>query len=50
MKLKGAPSNHRIDPTLKEKVLSTIEEKYADFKPTFATEKLYENHAIVVSS
>jgi len=48
-KLKGKPSNHHIDLVTKEKVLAVIKETYADFKPTFATEKLAENHFIHIS-
>lgn len=47
--LKGKEGNHHIDPILREKALIVIEEKYADFKPTFATEKLEENHTITLS-
>ena len=48
-KLKGKQSNHHIDSLIKEKALSEIEKRYADFKPTFATEKLSENHDITIS-
>ncbi len=48
-KLKGKEGNHHIDPVVKEQALTTIKEKYLDFKPTFATEKLEENHAISIS-
>lgn len=47
--LKGKRGNHQITPSVKEKALSIIEEKYTDFKPTFATEKLEENHGIHIS-
>jgi len=48
-KLKGRHSNHRIDQKVKEKALAVIAEKYPDFRPTFAIEKLAENHAIQLS-
>ncbi len=48
-KLKGKQSNHHIDPLVKQKALAQIKEKYPDFKPTFATEKLAEKHDIVIS-
>lgn len=48
-KLKGKSGNHRIDETTKKQVLTFIEKNYADFKPTFATEKLEEQHAINIS-
>lgn len=47
--LKGKQSNHHIADTVKEKALQVLRENYSDFKPTFATEKLQENHAIVIS-
>lgn len=47
--LKGKPGNHRIAEDIKEKSLSLIKEKYSDFKPSFATEKLAENHGISIS-
>jgi transposase len=47
--LKGKLGNHHIEQAVKEKALKTIRETYADFKPTFATEKLDENHNIRIS-
>lgn len=47
--LKGKPSNARFPDEKKTKVIETIKEKYSDFKPTFATEKLGENHDIHIS-
>lgn len=47
--LKGKQSNHRYTEATKEVVIKTIEKKYSDFKPSFATEKLAENHAITIS-
>ena len=38
--LRGRPSNHRLDPTLRRKVLAAYRRRYADFGPTFASEKL----------
>lgn len=46
--LKGKQSNHQLTPGLKEQALEFVEEKYADFKPTFAAEKLSEIENIVV--
>lgn len=48
-KLKGKPGNHHIDLMVKKKALTAIKATYSDFKPTFATEKLKENHSIRVS-
>ena len=49
-KLRGKPSNHRIQSETKQKVLKLIKKQYSDFKPAFATEKLQENHDITISS
>ncbi len=48
-KLKGRRGNHHIDLSVKEKALQVIQKTYTDFKPSFATEKLEENHSIHVS-
>lgn len=47
--LKGEPSNHQLDNTLKEKALKLVKEKYSDFKPTFASEKLQEIDGVSVN-
>lgn len=47
--LKGKPGNHRIAEATKESALSLIKEKYTDFRPTLATEKLQEQHGISLS-
>lgn len=49
-KLKGVRSNHSYPEDEKEKVLKTIKEKYEDFKPGFATEKLQETQKIPMTS
>lgn len=43
---KGETSNHRIDPSLKQKALNHIRKEYKDFRPLFASEKLEEQHGI----
>jgi hypothetical protein len=40
--LRGQPSNHRLDPKLRQKVLRAYRQRFADFGPTFASEKLAE--------
>ncbi len=40
--LRGQPSNHRHDPKLKALALRLYRERFADFGPTFAAEKLAE--------
>lgn len=49
-KLKGKRSNHCISEDIRRKAIAHIKEKYADFKPAFAHEKLQEYHEITVSS
>jgi transposase len=46
---RGKSSNRRILKKIREKALSLYREKYNDFGPTFASEKLLEVHAIKVS-
>lgn len=48
-KLKGKPSNHQLNPTIKAEVLSLVKEKYADFHPTLASEKLQEYHQLCIN-
>lgn len=45
---RGAPGSRRIPDRIREEVLKIHKEKYPDFGPTFAVEKLYENHAFVI--
>jgi Helix-turn-helix domain len=40
------PSNNRLDSAKADQALSIIRERYADFGPTLACEKLYECHGI----
>jgi len=47
--LKEKRGNHHIKLSVKEKAIEIIKETYLDFKPTFATEKLEEKHAIHIS-
>jgi len=47
--LRGKPSNHHLPPEVKEKALQLVREHYADFKPTFASEKLEERHGISIN-
>jgi len=46
---KGKPSNHKTDETLVQKALSFYSEKYDDFGPTLAQEKLLERDGIEIS-
>ncbi len=47
-KKRGRASNRQTAPSLKAKALEVIREKYADFGPTLAAEKLRELHGIYV--
>jgi len=48
-KLKGKPGNHSIEKEVKSNILTTIKQTYPDFKPSFAAEKLKENHGLIVN-
>lgn len=47
--LKGKLSNHAFTEDTKMKVVAIIKQKYGDFKPTFATEQLEQQHDIHIS-
>lgn len=40
------PSNNRLDAVIVDRALSIIRDRYADFGPTLACEKLWECHGI----
>lgn len=46
---RGRPSNNRIDSAIRENIVCLIENKYPDFGPTLAAEKLQENHNLAIS-
>jgi len=46
---RGQPSNRKITDTVKVKVEKLLKERYHDFGPTFASEKLFEQHNIRLS-
>ena len=46
---RGRPSNHRLPDTVRESALALVRERYADFGPTLAAEKLAELHGIKLS-
>src|SRR4030042_382789 len=48
-KRRGKPSNHRLDAGVAQQALDLIKEKYEDFGPTLAHEKLTEVHKIKLS-
>ena len=45
--LRGRPSNHRYDETFRKRVLRAYRQRYGDFGPTFASEKLAEEDLLV---
>ena len=47
-KSRGRPSNRRVSPKLKNKVIECYRTKYSGFGPTFAAEKLFEREKIKV--
>jgi len=46
---RGQPSNHKISDSFRIRVLSIVRERYGDFGPTLAAEKLKERDSIIVS-
>ncbi len=48
-KNRGRPGNRKIDGKIIEKAKKLLKEKYSDFKPTFASEKLHELHNIKIN-
>src|SRR4029077_10614717 len=48
-KHRGKPSNHRLPTEVRTLALSIVRERYADFGPTMAAEKLSEHHGCSVS-
>jgi hypothetical protein len=45
---RGRPGNRRRDPADIERAIALVREHYADFGPTFASEKLAEQHQLAV--
>ena len=48
-KRRGRPSNNQLAPELKGLVIALISARYSDFGPTFAHEKLTEQHGLKLS-
>jgi len=48
-KNRGRPSNRKFSDEFTQRIIQIYQEKYHDFKPSFATEKLLENHQIKIS-
>jgi hypothetical protein len=48
-KRRGQPSNHRLPAQVRILALSIVRERYCDFGPSLAAEKLAEHHGCSVS-
>jgi len=48
-KLKGKPSNHKLNQTTRIRILNLVKERYLDFHPTLASEKLEEYHQLLIN-
>jgi transposase len=48
-KSRGKPSHNRLEEAVKQRALDLIVERYRDFGPTLATEKLVEVHGLQIS-
>ncbi|OGH18003.1 MAG: hypothetical protein A2770_05005 [Candidatus Levybacteria bacterium RIFCSPHIGHO2_01_FULL_38_12] len=48
-KLKGRVSNHHISKAIRNKALELVKEKYSDFKPKLASEKLSEIDELILN-
>lgn len=48
-KARGRISNNKIGPAMREFAVTLVRENYVDFGPTFAAEKLTEDHDLKVS-
>src|ERR671935_2189100 len=46
---RGRPSNRRIDTATRDQALGLVRERFPDFGPTFAHQKLTEEHGLVCS-
>src|SRR3981081_4105920 len=46
---RGRPSNNRLPDVVRDHAIALVRERYADFGPTFAAEKLAEYHDLKVS-
>jgi len=48
-KSRWSPSNRKFSNEFNDSIISIVKDKYYDFKPTFASEKLLQNHSIKIS-
>jgi transposase len=47
---RGRPSNRKLAAAVGDQAMTLVRERYADFGPTFAGEKLAAHHGIAVST
>jgi hypothetical protein len=47
---RGRPSNRKLPACVRDEALALVRERYADFGPTFAGEKLVAQHGVAVST
>ena len=45
---RGRPSNHQLEPGLADKAIALVRQRYADFGPTLAREKLLDCHGLAL--
>src|ERR1700760_1906916 len=48
-KRRGKPSNNRLAPEVRDLAVSLVRDRYGDFGPTLAAEKLAEHHGCTIS-
>src|SRR5687767_10642813 len=48
-KARGRPSNNKIADAVRDQAVRLVRSAYADFGPTLAAEKLFEQHGLRVS-
>jgi transposase len=48
-KRRGRPSNNRLSDEIQNTAIALVRERYADFGPTLASEKLAELHGVTIS-
>ncbi|MEP1521702.1 ISNCY family transposase [Ascidiaceihabitans sp.] len=48
-KARGRSSNNQINPAIRDYAVALVKERYVDFGPTFAAEKLAEEHDLKIS-
>ena len=46
---RGRPGNRKFDEKFTNMIMTIVKEKYYDFKPTFAAEKLFEIHNLKIN-